>query len=83
MANYRILIKPTAVKELNKIPKKDLSRITAKIESLSENPRPPGCEKLAVQNAYRIRHGSYRIIYSIDDEKLILFLIKIGNRRDV
>jgi mRNA interferase RelE/StbE len=83
VANYRILIKPTAGKELNKIPKKDLSRITAKIESLSENPRPPGCEKLAVQDAYRIRHGSYRIIYTIEDDKLIIFVIKIGHRRDV
>ena len=49
MANYKIVIKPSAVKELNKIPKKELSKITDKINSLSHDPRPSGCEKLAAQ----------------------------------
>ena len=83
MANYKILIKPSAVKELNKIPKKELSKITGRINSLSIDPRPSGCEKLAAQNAYRIRQGSYRIIYTIEDDKLIILVIKVGHRRDV
>ena len=83
MVNYKILIKPSAVKELNKIPKKELSKITDKINSLSQDPRPSGCEKLAVQNAYRIRQGSYRIIYIIEDDKLVVLVIKVGHRRDV
>jgi mRNA interferase RelE/StbE len=58
VATYKILIKPSAVKELNKIPKRDLPKITVKIEALSEIPRPQGCEKFAVQNSYRIRQGS-------------------------
>jgi mRNA interferase RelE/StbE len=81
VANYKILIKPSAVKELNKIPKKELYKITEKIKSLSDDPRPFGCEKLAAQNAYRIRQGSYRVIYTIEDDKLIVFVIKVGHRR--
>jgi mRNA interferase RelE/StbE len=83
VANYKILIKPSAIKELNKIPKKELPKIAEKIKLLSDDPRPPACEKLAAQNAYRIRQGSYRIIYTIEDDKLIIFVIKIGHRREV
>ena len=83
MANYKVLIKPSAIKELKKIPKKDLPEVTRKIEALAVDPYPPGCEKLAAQNSFRIRQGSYRIIYTIEDDKLIVIVIKIGHRRDV
>jgi len=83
VANYKILIKPSAVKELNEIPKRELSKITDRISSLSTDPHPSGCEKLAAQNTYRIRQGSYRIIYTIEDDKLIILVIKVGHRRDV
>ena len=83
MANYKVLIKPSAIKELNKIPKKDLSKITDRIQALAIDPRPPGCEKLSAQNAYRIRQGVYRIVYSIEDDNLIIVVIKIGHRRNV
>jgi mRNA interferase RelE/StbE len=83
VANYKILIKPSAVKELKKIPKKELKKITDRIQALSSDPRPPGCEKLAAQNAYRIRQGTYRIIYTIEDDQLIILIIKIGHRRDI
>lgn len=83
MGKYKIFIKPTAVKELKKIPKQDLSRIIAKIRSLSSNPRPLGCEKLSADEEYRVRQGSYRIIYSIEDDKLVVLVIKIGHRKDV
>ena len=76
MANYKILIKPSAIKELNKIPKKELPEITDKIQALSKDPLPPGCEKLATQNAYRIPQDSYRIIYKIEDDKLIIIVIR-------
>jgi len=72
-----------SVKELQKIPKRDVSRIIDKIRSLSSNPRPPGCEKLSSDEKYRVRQGRYRIIYSIEDEKLVVLVIKIGHRKDV
>ena len=83
MANYKILIKPSAIKELNKIPQKELPKITERIQALAKDSRPPGCEKLAAQNAYRIRQGSYRIIYTIEEDKLIIIVIKIVHRRDI
>lgn len=83
MAQYKILIKPSAVKELKKIQKKDLERITKRIQSLAKEPRPSGCEKLAGQERYRIRQGNYRIVYSIEDDKLIVLVVKVGHRRDI
>ena len=83
MAKYKITIKPSAVKELEKLPKKDLQKVVAKIQSLSFNSRPQGCEKLSGDEKYRIRQGNYRIVYSIEDDKLIIFVVKIGHRRYV
>ena len=83
MANYKIFIKPSAAKELIRLPKKDVQRITSQIQSLSKEPRPFGCEKLSAQERYRIRQGNYRIVYSIEDDKLIVYVIKIAHRSEV
>ena len=83
MANYKILIKPSAKKELEKLPKKDLQKIVNKIQNLAVNPRPAGCEKLSGDDKLRIRQGNYRIVYSIEDSALIVFVVKIGHRRDI
>ena len=80
MANYKILIKSSAAKELARLPKKDIQRITSKIKSLSADPRPYGCEKLSAKERYRIRQGNYRIVYMIEDDKLIVYVIKIAHR---
>jgi len=81
--NYKIKIKPSAVKELNKISKKDLEKVSKKISALSSDPRPPGCEKLSGDEKYRIRQGNYRIVYSIEDDILIIVIVKVGHRRDI
>lgn len=84
MAKYRIMIKASAARELEGIrTQKDRRRIVKRISSLAENPRPKGCEKLSGQDRYRVRQGNYRIIYSIEDEKLIVHIIKIWDRKDV
>jgi mRNA interferase RelE/StbE len=83
VASYRIEIKRSAVKELEAIPAKDRRRITTKIQALAGNPRPAGCEKLSGQDRYRIRQGNYRILYTIEDDVLVVTVIKIGDRRDV
>lgn len=83
MANYSILIKPSAVKELDDLPKKDLKRVTEKIKTLAGNPRPVGCEKLSGQERYRVRQGNYRIIYEIEDIIRIVRVIKIGHRKEI
>lgn len=83
MAAYSILIKPSARKEPEAIPKRDLVRVVEKISSLADDPRPLGSEKLSAQERYRIRQGNYRIIYSIQDLELTVWVVKVGHRRDV
>jgi len=81
MAKYKILIKELAIKELESIPKKSLTQIIKRIQSLADNPRPKGSQKLSAQERYRIRQGDYRIIYSILDDHTTVHVYKIGHRR--
>lgn len=83
MANYRIVIKESASKEMEKIVQKDKTCIIAKIRSLAEDPRPSGAKKLSGEEKYRIRQGDYRILYQIKDEIVTVVVVKIGHRRDV
>ena len=80
---YKIFFKRSVSKDLAKIPRKDLKRIISRIESLAENPRPAGCEKLSVQEKYRLRQGVYRILYSIQENELTIWIVKIAHRREV
>lgn len=83
MERYKIFIKKSAVSELEDIPKKDLKQIIRRIQSLAQNPRPHGSQKLSAKEQYRIRQGNFRIVYSIQDEELIVHIVKIGHRREV
>ena len=85
MDGYRILIKASAAKELEAVgAKADRQRIIGKIRSLAANPRPQGSEKLAgYGDRYRLRQGSYRIIYLVDDEDREVMIFKVGHRKDV
>jgi mRNA interferase RelE/StbE len=83
MAAYKIYFRESVEKDFSIIPKKDLAKILHRIEALAENPRPPGCEKLTGQERYRVRQGRYRITYSIQDEVLTVWIVKVGHRKDV
>ena len=83
MASYSLQIKRSAAKELEAIPLKDRRRIVTRIEGLRTEPRPPGCEKLSGDDKYRIRQGNYRILYEIQDQALIVTVVRVGDRRDV
>jgi mRNA interferase RelE/StbE len=84
VAKYKILIKASAAKEIERIPsKKDRRRVIERIHSLSDEPRPRGCQKLSGQERYRLRQGVYRIVYSIEDDELIVHIVKVGHRKDV
>ena len=83
MASYNVRIKPSAVKDLEAIPAKDRRRIASTTQALASNPRPVGCEKLAGHDKYRLRQGNYRVLYTIEDDVLIVTVIAIGNRRDI
>lgn len=83
MARYKIVIRKSVSKDIRGIPKKDLQRILNAIETLADDPRPTGSKKLSGQERYRLRQGNYRILYEIEDDKLIVCVVKIGDRRDV
>jgi mRNA interferase RelE/StbE len=83
MVEYDIYFRESVWKDFRKISKKDLNKILKRIRMLSEDPRPTGCEKLTGQNRYRLRQGKYRIVYSVQDNKLTVWVVKVGHRKDV
>jgi mRNA interferase RelE/StbE len=80
---YAITITSAADRAVKQLPKEVRARITQRLIALSHDPRGPGSVKLAGQDAYRVRVGDYRIIYSILDDQLIVLVIDVGHRRDV
>ncbi len=83
MASYRVLIKPSAAKELEEVPRSDRRRLTGKMLALAKQPRPPGAEKLSGLELFRVRQGHYRILYEIVERDLTVTVVKVGHRRDV
>ena len=84
VAKYKVVLKPSAVKEIESIPrKKERKQIIKRIGLLAEIPRPPGCTKLSGYDRYRIRQGSHRIVYGIEDDELVVYVVKVGHRKDV
>jgi len=76
VASYKLLIKPSAAKEIELAPKKDRLRIVKRIQELSSDPRPSGCEKLSGHDdKYRVRQGTYRIVYTISDSGLVICVV--------
>ena len=84
---YRIEFRPAARRDLAKLERFIASKVIADIEKLAENPRPHGAERLeGVEKLYRIRVGpgkNYRAVYQISDEKLVVLVVKVGDRKDV
>jgi len=80
---YRISIKRSAVQEIEAIAqKKERQRIIERIGQLADEPFPPGSKKLSGHHKYRIRQGTYRILYEIKDNELIVVIVKVGHRKD-
>ena len=84
MAKYRVLLSSSAERELKKLTPQSIARIVPRLESLSANPRPSGCKKLKGGDAeWRIRVGDYRVIYTINDPKLLVEVTRIRHRSEV
>jgi mRNA interferase RelE/StbE len=85
VAEYKILLKSSAAKEIEAVgSKEDRRRIVEKIAGLAVNPRAQKTEKLAgYDDRYRIRQGQYRIVYFIDDSRREVTIFKVGHRKDV
>jgi mRNA interferase RelE/StbE len=78
--SYFLRILPLAEKQLLRLNSPLYESIKAKISSLRDNPRPPGCRKLKGYSAWRIRAGDYRIVYEIDDTSQIVTVLKVAHR---
>ena len=84
MEKYKVSIKRSAVKEIEAIPQKKVrQRMINRIGQLANDPRPPGSRKLSGHDKYRIRQGTYRIVYSIEDHELVVVVVKLGHRKEV
>ncbi len=82
--SYVVVIKTLAEKKLNKLPAHIRAVLLQAIHKLADNPRPPGCKKLqGYASLYRIRSGDYRIMYSIEDKILTVFVTQVGHRSEV
>jgi len=83
MGAYRVFFRESVRKDIEALPARDVQAIMDRIAVLSEDPRGPGCIKLSAQERYRVRQGNYRIIYSIQEKELTVWVVKVGHRRDV
>ena len=83
MGKYSILFRRSVLKDLEVLPKKDVQRIMEAIRALAVDPRPQQSQKLSGREQYRLRQGTYRILYAIQDDVLIVTVVKVGHRREV
>ena len=81
---YNIAFAPAALRQLRKLPTTDQKRIAREIETLQNDPRPPGTKKLqGADNLWRLRVGDYRVVYEIQGTKLIVLVLRIAHRKDI
>lgn len=83
MRRYRIEVRPAALRALRKVDPQVRSRVEGAIALLAEDPRPPASRPLRGRPGYRVRVGDYRIIYTINDDVLLIVVVTLGHRRDV
>ncbi len=84
MSRYHVEVARRAVKSIAKLPRAEQQRVRAAIDLLADEPRPPGCTKLAGEDSvYRVRVGDYRILYEVIDARLVVHVVRVGHRRDV
>jgi len=83
VGSYSVLIKRSAAKELEEVPRKDREKLVTKIRGLAVDPRPQGSEKLTGDDRYRIRHGDYRVVYEVDDTSVIVLVVRVAHRREI
>jgi len=83
MGRYKIVVRKSVSKDLEGLPKKDVGRIVRAIRGLSDEPRPPQAKKVSGEEKYRLRCVVYGIIYEIEDEQLVVCVVRARHRRDV
>jgi len=81
--SHEVIFDPGALREFDKQPRAAQERLGEVLDGLAEEPRPPGAVKLTGVDAYRLRVGTYRIVYAIKDDQLVVLIAKVGHRRDL
>lgn len=83
MTRYRIEVRPAALRSLRKLDPQVRKRVQGAIALLADDPRPPNSKRLRGRDAFRVRVGDYRIIYTVEDDVLLVVVVTLGHRRDV
>ena len=83
MASYELVFKRSVAKDLRRLPNKDVAKLVERMHALAADPRPPGCEKLSGMERYRVRQDDYRIVYEIQQSRLIVLIVKVAHRKHV
>jgi mRNA interferase RelE/StbE len=84
MSDYRIEFAPSARRQFEKLSTQARRRLAPAIDALEKDSRPPGGKRLAgPDDLWRLRVGAYRIVYAIEDDRLVVLVVKLGQRRDV
>jgi mRNA interferase RelE/StbE len=83
VSRYRVEVHPAALWALRKLDPTVRPRIEGAIALLAEDPRPPASRPLTGRPAYRVRVGDYRIIYTVNDDLLLIIVVTLGHQRDV
>ena len=81
---FRIEVTPRARKDLKALPKRERQRVSEQIDGLKTDPRPVGCKKLeGREDFYRIRVGDHRVVCQIEDDILLILIVRVGDRREI
>ena len=83
MEFYKVIFTKSVKKDFRKIPKIEVSKILNEIAYLAKNPRSSKTKKLKGEKLYRLRVGNYRVIYDIQDNLMLIFVVKLGHRSDI
>lgn len=80
---YRLELETRALKELKSLARDRRELISAVLDDLERDPRPPGAKKLSGSDGWRVRKGDYRVLYTVDDSSRLIRIYRIGHRREV
>ena len=83
MEFYKVIFTKSVKKDFRKIPKLEVLKILNEIAYLAKNPRSSKTKKLKGEKLYRLRVGNYRVIYDIQDNLMLIFVVKVGHRSDI
>jgi mRNA interferase RelE/StbE len=83
MASYELVFKRSVAKDLRRLSNNDVAKLVERMHALAADPRPPGCEKLSGMERYRVRQGDYRIVYEIQQSRLIVLVVKVAHPKHV